>query len=279
MSVLSWLAPLSSWLVMLHLGAQSTQAHAAARPGLGLLAAHYALPLLTVLLLYWLELLDVPQSLGLAVCVLAGTGTSAVPWALREGASGGAISHRLAVGAVVALICLPLTALAYATPDAALQRFVLTALIMAGAMWLPWLLGRRLARRQLSAAAASLLGRAATLSVLALILLIAWRELPRLPEQPALLAACVLLVLVQGTGGAVLDAATGLATTAVIRNLTLATVVLMVGDHAGTAMTALAAFGVVMYLGVWPTSLLARHWRQQRAHNKAACADAEPPAM
>jgi len=83
MSVLTWLAPLSSWLVMLHLGAQSTQAHAASRPGLGLLAAHYALPLLTVLLLYWLGLLDVPQSLGLAVCVLAGTGTSS-PTAHRE---------------------------------------------------------------------------------------------------------------------------------------------------------------------------------------------------
>ena len=73
-----------------------------------------------------------------------------------------------------------------------------------------------------------------------------------------MIAACFLLVTTQGVGGALLDARTGLATTAVIRNLTLATLVLVIDERTANAVTALAAFGTLMYLGVWPTSRLAR---------------------
>ncbi|PAU89417.1 hypothetical protein CK507_00610 [Pseudomonas sp. WN033] len=260
MNTLTVLAPLSSWLVMMYLGAQAkAQAgHPAARQGPAFYGVHYVAPLLVILLMHRFGLVELSHSLGLALCVLAGTGTSAVPWALRDGASAAAISARLAVGAMVALVTLPLVALAFAAPEDALQRLGITALVMAGVMWLPWQLGRfATAKGWLSPRGLSMLGKAATLSVVALIVLVAWRELPRLPEQPGLLAACLVLVMVQGMGGALLDARTGLATTAVIRNLTLATVVIVTSSSAADAMTALAAFGTLMYLGVWPTSQLA----------------------
>lgn len=269
MNALMLLAPLSSWLVMLYLGAQaqSQQGDVLPRARLGFYLVHYLAPLLAVLLMYQLGLLEMAHSLGLTLCIVAGIGTSAVPWALRDGASAAAVSARLALGALLALLALPLVALLFAAPESAAQRLAVTALVVAGAMWLPWQLGRLGVRRGwLAEPALRRLGRAATLSVLALIVLVAWRELPRLPEQPGLLLGCLLLVMVQGIGGALLDARTGLATTAVIRNLTLATLVIISSSEAAEAMTALAAFGALMYLGVWPTSRLAAWVRRTRQH-------------
>ncbi|MBK6613359.1 hypothetical protein [Ottowia sp.] len=261
MNAMTWLAPLSSWLVMLHLGAQAYVQHDApsSRPGVAFYLAHYGAPLAVVFLLGHAGVIGSHESLGLAVCVLSGVGTSAVPWALRDGASAGAMTRRLALGATVALIALPLASLAYADRDHALIRFAVTASILVGVLWLPWRLGRLLLRHAwLPKPGLAVLGTAATLSVIALILLVAWHELPRLPERPWLIAACFLLVTTQGVGGALLDARTGLATTAVIRNLTLATLVLVIDERTANAVTALAAFGTLMYLGVWPTSRLAR---------------------
>lgn len=261
MNVVIWLAPLSSWLVMLHLG---SQAHAqpgapSIRPGIAFYLAHYGAPLAAVFLLDYFGVIGTYETLGLAVCVLSGVGTSAVPWTLRDGANATAMARRLALGSTIALVALPLASLAFADRDQALARFAMTASILVGALWLPWNLGRLLARRTwLSKPALAALGKLATLSVVALILLVAWNELPRLPERPWLIAACFLLVATQGIGGAFVDARTGLATTAVIRNLTLATVVLVVDERTTASMTALAAFGTLMYLGVWPTSRLAR---------------------
>lgn len=261
MNAVTWLAPLSSWLVMLHLGLQAhpQPGTPSIRPGIAFYFAHYGAPLAAVFLLDRLGVIGSHESLGLAVCVLSGVGTSAVPWALRDGASATAMARRLALGSAIALASLPLVSLAFADRNQALTRFAMTASILVGALWLPWNLGRLLARRAwLPKPGLAALGKLATLSVAALILLVAWHELPRLPERPWLVAACFLLVATQGIGGALLDARTGLATTAVIRNLTLATVVLVVDAKTTAAMTALAAFGTLMYLGVWPTSRLAR---------------------
>jgi hypothetical protein len=163
------------------------------------------------------------------------------------------------------LITLPLSSLVFSNREQALVRFAVTVTVLVGALWLPWRLGRLLAsRRWLQDAGFAALGKAAALSVLILITLVAWTELPRVPGRPGLIAVCFLLVATQGIGGALLDMRTGLATTAVIRNLTLATLVLVIDERGAASLTALAAFGILMYLGVWPTSRLAQilRWRQ-----------------
>ena len=271
MNALTWLAPLSSWLVLLHLGAHAPLQDAApsSRPGRAFWFAHYIMPLAVVVLLSQWGVINSHERLGLIVCVLSGMGTSAVPMALRDGASAHAMTRRLAQGAMIALVALPLAFLGLTGQDqgltAALARFALTALVLVGALWVPWRLGQWLARQAwFTTRTFAALGRVATLSVIALILLVAWHELPRLPEHPWLLAACTLLVITLGLGGALLDANTGLATTGVVRNLTLATLVLAIDVHTMESLTALAAFGALMYLGVWPTSWLARQVRAYR---------------
>lgn len=269
MNAVTWLAPLSSWLVMVHLGAkdQAQFSTPSARSNMAFYLSHYAAPLAVVWLLHGSGVVASQESYGLAVCVLSGVGTSAVPWALRDGASADAVSRRLALGAAVALICLPLISLAHASQGQALAHFAATASILIGAMWLPWRVGRWLAQRmRLSPSWLASLGKAATLSVVTLILLVAWRELPRLPERPWLIAAGFLLVVAQGIGGALLDARTGLATTAVVRNLTLATLVLVASSETPGSLTALAAFGTLMYIAVWPTSWLAGFLKTRSPH-------------
>lgn len=271
MNAVTWLAPLSSWLVLLHLGAHAPRQHgiASSRPDGAFWLAHYLAPLAVIMLLYHFGVIGPHERLGLAICVLSGVGTSAVPLALRDGANAHTVALRLAQGAMIALIALPLAFLALTGQDhgqaPALARFAMTALVLAGALWLPWRLGQVLARQAwFSAPWMTALGRAAAASVIALILLVAWHELPRLPDHPWLVAACAMLVFIQGLGGVLLDADTGMANTAVVRNLTLATLVLAVDARTMDSLTALAAFGTLMYLGVWPTSRLARLLKAHR---------------
>lgn len=255
MNILTILSPLSAWLVMLSLGlGADTRDRAAwrhelsARYWLGV----YVLPLLLVLACAGSGLVSAAGGLGLALCILSGSGTSGVAWARARGADNHRITSRLAGGALLALVSMPLAA-AWVTTDAlgvALTVFVTLVL----AQWLPWQVGRWWkARRPLAPPALRQLEQAASASVVALIVVVAWQSLPELLAHPRLAAVAAAVAMVLAVASA-FDASAKLEAMGVVKNLTLVTLVLTQSDAPQDAMTALAAFGAVMYPAAWLAS-------------------------
>ena len=202
MNWLAVLSPLSAWLVMLALSAR-----AAGEPRLPLaellnrrhLLWAYALPTLFILLLQYLDLIDHLASLGLLICLLSGCGTSGAALARNSGTASGSVVALMIASAAIAIVTLPLATLTMlGGEEAATSAFiVLAALVLA--QWLPFQLGLAWFRRHAaSSALAGNLERMASLSVLMLIALIAWRELPRLPEHPDIAFAAAALALLLG---------------------------------------------------------------------------------
>lgn len=262
MTVLTLLSPLSAWLVMLSLGlGADTRDRAAWRHELSpayWLGGH-VLPLLLLLVLACIGLYLVPAmaALGLALCLLSGAGTSGVAWARARGARNERITARLASGAVVALVGMPLAAAAWLRQDA-LAVALTVFLTLVAAQWLPWQLGRWWrVRRPPSARLQRGLEKAASWSVVALIVVVAWQSLPGLLAAPqlALLATVVVLVLAVASA---FDAGARLEAMGVVKNLTLVTLVLMQAKAPAEAMTGLAAFGAVMYPAAWLAGRLGR---------------------
>lgn len=276
MSILHWLAPLSSCLVMLHLGTQvmpQQKIHLTQQAGWRLALVHYLAPLVTVFILTRFHMLSTAESAALAICILAGVGTSAVPLALNSGASANAVTDRIMLSAIIAFISLPLVAMLHAPPQQVASQTVLVVIMLGLFLWLPWLAGRYLGQKVwFSQQLKRRLGTLASLSVAALIGMVAWLQLPMLLNHPWLMLASAVIVLVQGLGAALFDAQHGLAVTAVVRNLTLATLILTFNQQSPTSLTALAAFGLIMYAGVWPTMRLAAAFK-----NKSLCCTANPP--
>jgi hypothetical protein len=260
MTILTLLSPLSAWLVMLSLGlGADSRDRAAWRHELSpayWLGGH-VLPLLLVLACIGLGLVPAMAALGLALCLLSGAGTSGVAWARARGASNARVTARLASGAVLALLCMPLAAAAWLRQDA-LAVALTVFLTLVAAQWLPWQLGRWWrAHRPPAAGVQRVLERAASWSVVALILVVAWQSLPGLMATPqlALLAGAVVLVL---AGASAFDAGVRLEAMGVVKNLTLVTLVLMQAKAPAEAMTGLAAFGAVMYPAAWLAGRLGR---------------------
>lgn len=257
MTVLTILSPLSAWLVMLSLGLGADSRDRAAwrhelspRYWLGV----YALPLALVVACASGGLVSAAAGLGFALCILSGGGTSGVAWARVRGADNHRITTRLAAGAALALVAMPVAA-AWVTPDAPrVAATVFIALVLA--QWLPWQVGRWWqARRPPAPAALRRLERAASLSVVVLILVVAWQSLPELVAHPRLaaLAAAVAVLLALASA---FDARDRLEAMGVVKNLTLVTLVLTQAGAPQDAMTALAAFGAVMYPAAWLASRL-----------------------
>ncbi|MES2919001.1 MAG: hypothetical protein V4729_10350 [Pseudomonadota bacterium] len=268
MNVLTVLSPLSAWLVMLSLGlGAASRDRAAWRHELSpayWLGGH-ALPLLLVLGCIGLGLVPGMAALGLALCLLSGAGTSGVAWARARGASNERITARLASGAVLALLCMPLAAAAWLRQDA-LSVALTVFLTLVAAQWLPWQLGRWWrAQRPPSATVQRWLEKGASWSVLALIVVVAWQSLPGLLATPRLTVLATAVVLVLAVASA-FDAGARLETMGVVKNLTLVTLVLMQAKAPAEAMTGLAAFGAVMYPAAWLAGRLpALSWRGRTA--------------
>ncbi|HEX4869775.1 MAG TPA: hypothetical protein VFV15_03505 [Moraxellaceae bacterium] len=257
MTLLTVLSPLSAWLVMLSLGLGADTGDRAAwrhelspRYWLGA----YALPLLLVVAAAAAGLISAAGGLGLALCLLSGSGTSGVAWARARGADNRRVTARLASGALVALVSMPLAA-AWVTADAlgvAVTVFVTLLL----AQWLPWQAGRAWRRRWPPAPRTQrVLERLASLSVVALIAVVAWQSLPQLLAHPRLAGVAVAVALALALAAA-LEAPARLEAMGVVKNLTLVTLVLTQAGAPPDAMTALAAFGAVMYPAAWAAARL-----------------------
>lgn len=253
MNILVLLSPVSAWLVMLALSAR-----AASEPGLPfrqLLTVRYlfwayALPALLVLVLQAGGLIDQLASLGLLICLFSGCGTSGAALARSTGTASGSVIALMVASAAIAILAMPLvTLMLLSGQEAAVSAFiVLVSLVLA--QWLPFQLGLAWFRRHPpSALLAGHLERMASLSVMLLIGLIAWQELPRLADHPALAIAASLMAILLGlTSRQATAPHQGLESMVVIRNLTVATLVASQLSAAATVMTSLCAFGVVMYL-------------------------------
>ena len=261
MSVLTVVSPLSAWLVMLSLGLGATTAERtswrhelAVRYWLGI----YVLPLLLIGGLMKFGGLIAGGALGLALCVLSGSGTSGVAWARARGASGSRVTTRLASGALIALVTMPLTAALGAVTVNAMQVSFTVFMALILAQWLPWKVGRWWSKhRPIQAATLKLLERAASLSVVVLIIAVAWQAFPSLLQHPKLaFSAAMLAILLAATSA--FEADEKLEAMGVVRNLTLVTLVLIQADAPAEAMTALAAFGAVMYPAAWLSSSMSR---------------------
>lgn len=279
MNVLTVLSPLSAWLVMLSLGLGADTSDRAAwrhelspRYWLGV----YVLPLLFVLASAGTGLLPAAGALGFALCILSGAGTSGVAWARLRGADNHRVTTRLASGALVALLAMPLAA-AWVTADAAtVAGTVFVTLVLA--QWLPWRIGRGWqARRPPAPRWRRRLDKAASWSVVALILVVAWQSWPHLLAHPrlALVAAGVALLLAIASA---YDAAARLEAMGVVKNLTLVTLVLVQARAPQDAMTALAAFGAVMYPAAWLASWLGRRLSRNEAATPGAPGTPPPAA-
>lgn len=260
MNWLTVLSPLSAWLVMLALSAR-----AANEPSLPfrhmLTLRHvlwaYALPALLILLLHGIGLIDRLASLGLLICLLSGCGTSGAALARNTGTASSSVVALMVASAAIAILAMPLaTLMLLGGQEAAVSAFVVLVALML-AQWLPFQLGMAwFQRNAASPALANNLERIASLSVLLLIALIAWQELPRLPDHPDIALAAAALALILGLVSRPATAPhDGLASMVVIRNLTAATLVASQLSAATIVMTALCAFGVMMYvvamLQVW----------------------------
>ncbi len=252
MNILTLLSPLSAWLVMLSLGLGSDASDRAAwrhelsaRYWLGV----YVLPLLLVVACAGGGLVSAAGGLGLALCILSGSGTSGVAWARARGADSHRITTRLAGGALLALVSMPLAA-AWVTTDAVgVAATVFVALVLA--QWLPWQVGRWWkVRRPLAPQALRRLEQAASASVVVLIAVVAWQSWPELLAHPRLAVMATAVALVLAVASA-FDAAAKLEAMGVVKNLTLVTLVLTQSQAPQDAMTALAAFGAVMYPAAW----------------------------
>lgn len=228
--------------------------------------AHYVSPLLVLLLLQSLGVLSLPALLGLSVCILAGTGTSSVPMALAVGAKPGAVSSRLVVSAVVALVSIPLVTFLLMDNRQALQQALLVLAVLLFAVGLPWVLGQWCSRHQhVPAPWRTRLEAAGNWSVVLLIVFVAVRELPKLPQHWDLAAASSLLVVTLCVGGLWAEGQKGLAITALIRNLTLSILVLSSLNTDPEAFTAMSVFGAVMYLAAIPLN----RWSRRRLQASA----------
>jgi predicted Na+-dependent transporter len=267
MNWLAVLSPLSAWLVMLALSARA--AGEARLPFRELLTLRhvfwaYALPTSFILLLQYFAFIDHLASLGLLICLLSGCGTSGAALARKTGTASSSVVALMVASAAIAIVTLPLVTLVLlGGHEASISAFVVLASLIL-AQWLPFQLGLAwFQRHPVSLSLAANLERMASLSVLVLIVLIAWRELPRLPDQPQIAAAAAGLAILLGL---VSHQATaphkGLNSMVVIRNLTAATLVASQLTVAETVMTALCAFGVVMY----PVALL-QVWRAGATRN------------
>lgn len=270
MSPLLLLSPLSAWLVMLALSARA--AGEPALPARQLLTARhlliaYALPTLLILGSQAGGLISADAALGLLICLLSGCGTSGAALARGTGGSPAAVVALMVASAGIAVVTLPLAVLLLLGGDEALTSagIILATLLLA--QWLPFRLGLTWFRRHPPGAARVVrLERMASLSVVLLIALIAWRELPRLPAHADIaLAAGTLAILLGLAGGPATRPLAGLETMVVIRNLTAATLVASQLPQAAGVMTALCAFGLVMY----PVAL-AQVWRARSTRRAAA---------
>lgn len=147
---------------------------------------------------------------------------------------------------------MPLAA-AWVTADTvSVAATVFATLILA--QWLPWQAGRWWkARRPPTPWAQRLLERAASASVLTLIGGVAWQSWPQLLEHPRVTVVASIVAIVLALASAV-DTADRLEAMGVVKNLTLVTLVLTQSRAPQDAMTALAAFGAVMYPAAWLAS-------------------------
>jgi len=253
MNTLVLLSPVSAWLVMLALSAR-----AACEPSLPfrqlLTVRHvlwaYALPALLIMVLHHGGLIDRLAGLGLLICLLSGCGTSGAALARTTGTASGSIVALMVASAAIAILTLPLaTLMLLGGQEAAVSAFiVLVALVLA--QWLPFQLGLVwFQRHPASPVLANNLERIASLSVMLLIGLIAWWELPRLPDHPNIAIAAAMLAILLGLVSRRATAPhPGLDSMVVIRNLTAATLVASQLSATASVMTALCAFGVAMYL-------------------------------
>lgn len=221
----------------------------------------YGLPVLVIVVMQYSGLIDQYGSLGLLICLLSGCGTSGAALARSTGTAPASVVALMVASAAIAILTMPLaTLILLGGQQAAVSAFVvLVALILA--QWLPFQLGLAwFQRHPASPVLAYHLERIASVSVLLLIALIAWRELPRLPENPDIALASALLAILLGL---ISSYATqphhGLENMVVIRNLTAATLVASQLASAASIMTSLCAFGVMMYLVV-----MLQVWRQRR---------------
>lgn len=258
---LSILAPVSAFLVMLNLGLKTPVFPKGiwAQHGLAFALGHYALPLLALYLMYHWTWLSLAGFAGLSVCMLSGIGTSAVPMALRNGTRPEALSGRLVLSSGIALVTVPVFTVWVHPPEHPSLQIALVFGVLMGVVWLPWQVGRMASHRQaLSPVTCRWIERTGNWTVIALVSVVAWRELPKLPEQPELVLACGLLTAVLSAGGLVLDRKNGMISTAIVRNLTLTILVLTNWDIGPEALTALSAYGVLMYMAVWPAIRLGR---------------------
>ncbi len=218
----------------------------------------YVLPLLLIGAGLHFDAITEAGALGLGLCVLSGSGTSGVAWAKARGASGARVTRRLASGALIALLTMPLAAALGAVTANALQVAITVFLALMLAQWLPWQIGRWWgAHRPVQPHSLRSLERVASLSVLLLIVVVAWQALPSLLQHPKLALAAVLLAIVLAVTSA-FEADARLEAMGVIRNLTLVTLVLTQANAPAQAMTALAAFGAVMYPAAWLAGFIGR---------------------
>ncbi len=263
MTMLTVLSPLSAWLVMLALSAQACR-HGEAGGGHFLTARHlllaYALPMSGIIALPLLLPLSPESRLGLMICVLSGCGTSGAAIARSAGARPDRIIALMLASAAIALIGLPLAVLLQTDSSHFLGSAGTILAVLLLAQWLPFQLGSRHFRRHRDQQQIErLLDRLASISVIALILLIAWQELPRLPAHPEIALAGALTAVMLGLVSRVATAPTpGLETLIVVRNLTAATLVTTQLPMAAEAMTALCAFGLAMYPVALTVTWLAR---------------------
>lgn len=263
MTMLTVLSPLSAWLVMLALSAQACRHGRQDGPHFltwrHLLLA-YALPLLGILALPLLLPLSREALLGLMICVLSGCGTSGAALARAAGTPADRIIALMIASAAIAMVGLPLAVLLQTDSSHFLgsAMTILAALMLA--QWLPFQLGNRHFRRHRDQERLErTLDRLASVSVIALILLVAWQELPRLPAHPEIALAGALTAVMLGLVSRAATAPTpGLETLIVVRNLTAATLVTTQLPMAADAMTALCAFGLAMYPVAFTTTWLAR---------------------
>lgn len=263
MTLLTVLSPLSAWLVMLALSAQSCR-HGQPQGAHFLTPRHlllaYALPLLGILALPLLLPLSREALLGLMICVLSGCGTSGAAIARAAGAAPDRIIALMVASAAIAVLGLPLAVLLQTDGSHFMTSAVTILATLLLAQWLPFQLGRRyFLRHREQERLERALDKLASLSVIALILLIAWQELPRLPEHPAIAIAGALTAVMLGVVSRAATApARGLETLIVVRNLTAATLVVTRLPMAAEAMTALCAFGLAMYPVALTMTWLAR---------------------
>lgn len=252
MTWLNLLSPLSAWLVMLSVSAQACRHGGDSgrhflNPRHLLLA--YVVPVLCICALPLLLPLSPEARLGLTICVLSGCGTSGAALARAAGTSASRVIALMVSSAAIAVISLPLAVLLASGSSQFLASAGTILAVLLLAQWLPFQLGSHYFRRHPDRQRLELvLEKLASLSVIVLIALIAWQELPRLPAHPDIaIAGAVVAVLLGLVSRAATAPDQGLETLIVVRNLTAATLVASRLPMAAEAMTALCAFGLAMY--------------------------------